>query len=54
MGERGLAVFLSEPRFEALPTALETPGRPERPGPDRAEVRLAEAAQARGRSRANG
>ena len=24
LGERGLAVFLSEPRFEALPCVLET------------------------------
>jgi deoxyribonuclease-4 len=37
MGKRGLAAFLSEPRFEGLPAPLETPG-PRRKGPDRKEV----------------
>lgn len=32
IGEAGLEVFLSEPRFEGLPATLETPG-PERKGP---------------------
>ena len=27
MGRKGLAAFLSEPRFEGLPATLETPGR---------------------------
>jgi deoxyribonuclease-4 len=40
MGKRGLAAFLSEPRFEGLPATLETPG-PERKGPDRKEVQAA-------------
>lgn len=40
MGKRGLAAFLSEPRFEGLPATLETPG-PHKKGPDRAEVRAA-------------
>ena len=40
MGKRGLAAFLSEPRFENLPATLETPG-PEKKGPDRKEVTLA-------------
>lgn len=40
MGKRGLATFLSEPRFEGLPATLETPG-PERKGPDKAEVQAA-------------
>jgi deoxyribonuclease-4 len=40
MGKRGLAAFLSEPRFEGLPATLETPG-PKRKGPDRKEVTLA-------------
>ena len=31
MGKRGLAAFLSEPRFEGLPATLETPG-PEKKG----------------------
>jgi deoxyribonuclease-4 len=40
MGRRGLAAFLSEPRFEGLPATLETPG-PEKKGPDRKEVQAA-------------
>ena len=40
MGRRGLAAFLSEPRFEGLPATLETPG-PEKRGPDRREVAAA-------------
>ncbi|MGE5408746.1 MAG: deoxyribonuclease IV [Syntrophothermus sp.] len=40
MGRKGLAAFLSEPRFEGLPATLETPG-PERKGTSRQEVLLA-------------
>jgi deoxyribonuclease IV len=40
MGKRGLAAFLSEPRFEGLPATLETPG-PDKKGTDRKEVTLA-------------
>jgi deoxyribonuclease IV len=40
MGKRGLAAFLSEPRFEGLPATLETPG-PNRKGPDKKEVQAA-------------
>jgi deoxyribonuclease IV len=40
MGKRGLAAFLSEPRFEGLPATLETPG-PEKKGPDKKEVTAA-------------
>jgi deoxyribonuclease-4 len=40
MGRKGLAAFLSEPRFEGLPATLETPG-PEKKGPSKAEVTLA-------------
>jgi deoxyribonuclease IV len=40
MGRRGLAAFLSEPRFEGLPATLETPG-PEKKGPSKAEVQAA-------------
>ncbi|MBW8059265.1 MAG: deoxyribonuclease IV [Solirubrobacterales bacterium] len=40
MGKRGLAAFLSEPRFEGLPATLETPG-PSKKGPDRKEVQAA-------------
>jgi deoxyribonuclease IV len=37
MGRKGLAAFLSEPRFEGLPATLETPG-PDKKGPDKKEV----------------
>ena len=40
MGKRGLAAFLSEPRFEGLPATLETPG-PKKKGPDKKEVQAA-------------
>jgi deoxyribonuclease-4 len=40
MGERGIASFLSEPRFEDLPAVLETPG-PDKHGADLAEVQRA-------------
>ena len=40
MGKRGLAAFLSEPRFEGLPATLETPG-PNKRGADRSEVQAA-------------
>ncbi len=40
MGKRGLAAFLSEPRFENLPATLETPG-PAKKGPSREEVQAA-------------
>jgi len=40
MGKKGLAAFLSEPRFEGLPATLETPG-PIKKGPDRKEVTAA-------------
>ena len=40
MGKKGLAAFLSEPRFEGLPATLETPG-PTKKGPDRKEVMAA-------------
>jgi deoxyribonuclease-4 len=40
MGKKGLATFLSEPRFEGLPATLETPG-PVKKGPDKKEVAAA-------------
>jgi deoxyribonuclease-4 len=40
IGETGLAVFLSEPRFEALPALIETPG-PDGHGADVSEVATA-------------
>jgi len=47
MGERGIATFLSEPRFEDLPALLETPG-PDRKGSDFAEVQRAKDLRAAG------
>ena len=47
MGERGIATFLSEPRFEDLPAVLETPG-PDKHGADRAEVQRARDLRAAG------
>ena len=40
MGRKGLAAFLSEPRFEGLPATLETPG-PEKKGSSKSEVTAA-------------
>ena len=40
MGERGIATFLSEPRFETRPALLETPG-PDKHGADLAEIEAA-------------
>lgn len=37
LGDVGIATFVSEPRFEALPALLEVPG-PEGHGPDRATI----------------
>ncbi len=45
--ERGIATFLSEPRFEDLPAVLETPG-PDRKGSDFAEVQRAKDLRAEG------
>jgi deoxyribonuclease-4 len=53
MGKRGLAAFLSEPRFEGLPATLETPG-PEKKGSDRAEVTLAKRLRREGLKRRSG
>jgi deoxyribonuclease-4 len=50
MGKRGLAAFLSEPRFEGLPATLETPG-PEKKGSDKKEVTLAKKLRREGRKR---
>ncbi len=49
IGERGLARFLSEPRFEGLPATMETPG-PERKGPVAYDVELANRLMRRGRA----
>ena len=38
IGERGIAAFVSEPRFDALPTLLETPGADDTDGIGRGEV----------------
>ena len=50
MGERGIATFLSEPRFEDLPAVLETPG-PDKHGADLAEVQRARDLRAKGLAR---
>jgi deoxyribonuclease IV len=47
MGRDGLAAFLSEPRFEGLPAALEVPG-PDKRGPDKREVDKAKRLRERG------
>ncbi|MGZ5313066.1 MAG: deoxyribonuclease IV [Solirubrobacterales bacterium] len=43
----GMAAFLSEPRFEGLPAALEVPG-PDKHGPDKSQVKKARQLRARG------
>jgi deoxyribonuclease-4 len=53
LGRRGLEVFLSEPRFEALPALIET-GGPEGRGPDRTDVRLAKRLRREGLKRRSG
>jgi deoxyribonuclease IV len=40
MGKKGLAAFLSEPRFEGLPATMETPG-PDKKGTSKSEVTAA-------------
>ena len=47
MGEQGIATFLSEPRFEALPALSETPG-PDKRGADLAEVNRTKSLRERG------
>ena len=49
LGEKGLAVFLSEPRFEGLPALLEVPG-PDGRGPDREQVEIAKRLRRRGQA----
>jgi deoxyribonuclease-4 len=46
IGERGIGVFLSEPRFEDMPTLIETGGTDGAPG--RADVELARKLRKRG------
>jgi deoxyribonuclease IV len=50
LGERGIATFVSEPRFEALPALIET-GRAEGHGPGRADVELTKRLRKRGLAR---
>jgi deoxyribonuclease IV len=50
MGKKGLAAFLSEPRFEGLPATLETPG-PDKKGSDKKEVALAKRLRCEGLKR---
>jgi len=53
MGKKGLAAFLSEPRFEGLPATLETPG-PDKKGTDKKEVTLAKKLRREGLKRRPG
>ncbi len=53
LGRRGIATFLSEPRFEGLPAVLETPG-PDGHGPDLAEVRTTKRLRRDGLGRRSG
>lgn len=53
MGRRGLATFLSDPRFDTLPATLETPG-PEKKGPSKQEVTLAKRLRREGLKRRKG
>jgi deoxyribonuclease IV len=50
LGERGIATFVSEPRFDALPALIET-GRAEGQGPGRADVELTKRLRRRGLAR---
>ena len=47
IGEKGCAVFLSEPRFDGLPCVLETPGK-DRKGPSAEEIALTRKLRERG------
>jgi deoxyribonuclease IV len=47
LGERGIATFVSEPRFDDLPALLETPG-PDGHGPDKPEVERTKRLRKRG------
>ena len=51
MGRKGIATFLSDPRFEGLPATLETPG-PEKKGPSKQEVTWPSACAAKASSAA--
>jgi len=53
MGRKGLAAFLSEPRFEGLPATMETPG-PDKKGTSKAEVALAKRLRREGLKRRAG
>jgi deoxyribonuclease-4 len=54
LGARGIATFLSEPRFEGLPALLEVPG-PDKKGADRGQVEKARRLRERGlKARAGG
>jgi deoxyribonuclease IV len=50
LGERGIATFVSEPRFDALPALIET-GKAEGHGPGRADVELTKRLRKRGLAR---
>ena len=48
IGERGIAAFVSEPRFAKLPTLLETPGADDTEGIGRGQVELTRKLRKRG------
>lgn len=48
IGRKGLAAFLSEPRFDGLPVAMEIPG-PDKHGPVKADVTKAKRLRTQGR-----
>jgi deoxyribonuclease-4 len=50
LGDRGIATFVSEPRFGELPALIETPG-PDGRGPDRSEVERTRRLRRRGLAR---
>jgi deoxyribonuclease IV len=50
LGDRGIATFVSEPRFDELPALIETPGH-DGHGPDRAEVERTKRLRRRGLAR---
>jgi deoxyribonuclease-4 len=50
LGEKGIRVFLGEPRFKGLPVLIEVPG-PDGQGPDKAQIALAKRLRPGGRAR---
>jgi deoxyribonuclease-4 len=53
LGRAGIRAYLSEPRFDALPALIETPG-PDKHGPDRKEIATARRLRGEGLKRRGG